>query len=157
MTEGTPFADIGAPDHKILPKIDDEIKENPFWENYRVFSPIIFCFASDKDAQSTETRDHCVTGQILKTLSVLNILAKRIQDGNHTEFDLFEYTHASKVLEDKIDVSEALKSPTGDSKVMWLWIKGTDKVLRIDIKLFHEALRFYNTDGTPEPKLVPEL
>jgi len=98
-----------------------------------------------------------VTGQILKTLSVLNILSKRIQEGSASEFDMFEYTHASKVLEDKIDVSEALKSPTGDTKVMRLRIKGTNKVLRIDIKKFHEALKFYNTDGTPEPKIVPEL
>jgi len=48
-------------------------------------------------------------------------------------------------------VCEALKSPSGDSKVLWLRIKGTDKVLWIDIKKFHEALRFYNTDGTPDP------
>ena len=85
-----------------------------FWENYRVYSPIIFCYATDKDPQATHFRDSCVTGQILKTLSVLNILSKRISEGNHTEFDLFEYTHAAKVIEDKIDVSEALKSPTGD-------------------------------------------
>jgi len=55
LTEGTPFANIGAPDHKILPAIDEEIKENTFWENYRVYSPIIFCFASDRDAVTTET------------------------------------------------------------------------------------------------------
>lgn len=54
MTEGTPFAEIGAPDYNVLDKIDDEIKENPFWENYRVFSPIIFCYAADKDVKSSE-------------------------------------------------------------------------------------------------------
>ena len=155
MTEGTPFAQIGAPDFNVLDKIDEEIKENPFWENYRVFSPIIFCYATDVDTKVTEARDAIVTGQILKTLSVLNILGNRISSGNHTEFDLFEYTHASKVLEEKIDICEALKAPSGDSKAMRIRIKGTDKVLRVDVKKFHKALWFYNTDGTAEPNLVP--
>jgi hypothetical protein len=31
-----------------------------------------------------------------------------------------------KVLEDKIDVSEALKQPTGDSRTMRLRVKGTN-------------------------------
>lgn len=56
-----------------------------------------------------------------------------------------------KVLEDKIDVSEALKQPTGDSRTMRLRVKGTNQVLKIDIEKFHEALSFTNTDGTPEP------
>jgi len=62
----------------------------------------------------------------LKTLTVLNILAPWIKSGNYSEFDLFEYTHAMKVLEDKIDVSEALKQPTGDSRTMRLRVKGTN-------------------------------
>lgn len=116
-----------------------------------MFSSILFCFAGDKDPQVSQERDHCVTGQILKTLTVLNILTPRIKAGVYTEFDLFEYTHAIKTLEDKIDIAEALKSPSGDSKTMRLRIKGTKKVLKVDIEKLHEALSFSNTDGTPEP------
>lgn len=34
---------------------------------------------------------------------------------------------------------------------MRLRIKGTKKVLKVDIEKLHEALSFSNTDGTPEP------
>lgn len=35
-------------------------------------------------------------------------------------------------------------------------VKGTNKVLKIDIEKFHEALEFYNTDGSPEKIKVIE-
>jgi hypothetical protein len=156
LTEGTPFASIGAFEENILSNLEERTKENPFWENYRVLSSILFCFAGDKDPQVSQERDHCVTGQILKTLTVLNILTPKIKSGVASQFDLFEYTHAIKTLEDKIDIAEALKAPSGDAKTMRLRIKGTNKVLKVDIDKLHDALQFSNTDGTPELKAKNE-
>lgn len=34
---------------------------------------------------------------------------------------------------------------------MRLRIKGTKKVLKVDIDKLHDSLTFFNTDGTPEP------
>ncbi len=54
------------------------------------------------------------------------------------------------MLQDKIDIIEALKAPTADPKNMRLRIKGTDIVLKINIEKLHKAISFRNTDGTPE-------
>lgn len=152
MTEGTPFADVGAPDYNVLETLDKEVEENPFWSNFWVYSPILFCYAADADKHVSKERDHCITGQILKTLTILKILEPWIQSGTASEFDLFEYTHATKVLEDKIDISEALKSPGGNPQIVWIRIKGTDKVLKVDVGKLARATRFFYTDGRPEEK-----
>jgi len=40
---------------------------------------------------------------------------------------------------------------------MRLKIKGTNKVLKVDIDQFHDAITFFNTDGTPENNKPIEL
>lgn len=151
LTEGTPFSDIEAPEEDIFKTIEEDAKSYDFWSNYKTYSPIMMCFCCDKDPQTSGMRDNTVTSEILKSLSILNILSETVKSHQPNEFDLFEYTHAMKVLEDKIDVIEALKAPTADPKFMRVKIRGTDKVMKIDVAKLHESLTYSNTDGTPEP------
>ncbi len=75
LTDATPFAEIGAPEHNVLETMEEDLAPHDFWENFATFSPILMCYAADKDKKTSSVRDNMVTGEILKTLSVLNILA----------------------------------------------------------------------------------
>ena len=116
----------------MLEKLSEEIKEVDFWENYKKYSPIMMCYAVDPVAKVSYKRDEVVTGEILKTLSLLTILEKKLEESTPNTFDIFEYTHALSVLQDKINIMEALKSPPSNPKFVRIRIKGTNKVLKID-------------------------
>lgn len=154
LTEGTPFKDIGAPEHSVLDKLEEQAKANTFWGNYQ--NPIFFCYVADKDKKTATVRDHHVTGEILKTLSILNLLASKVKTAKMTDFDYFEYTHAVKVLEEKIDQIDQLKAPTSDPENMRIRLKGTDKVLKINIAKVHEAVTFSNADGSEDEVIKKE-
>ena len=136
----------------MLENLAEEVKDVEFWENYKKYSPIRMCYASDPQPKVSFKRDEVVTGEILKTLCLLGILAKKLEDQPPGSIDVFEFTHALSVIKDKIEIMEALKSPPPNPKFVRMRVKGTNKVLKVDLKKFHEAISFRNTDGTPDPE-----
>ena len=148
LTEGTPFKEVGAPDRNVFENIKDEVKSTEFWENYQTYSPIMFCFVAEKDRIVSSHRDDSVTSQILKSLGILQMLHKKIQKSQASDFDLFEYTHAVQTIRSKVDIIEALKAPTSDPKFMRLKLVGTDKYVKVDLEKLRTAVKFYNTDGS---------
>ena len=51
LTEGTPFAGVGKPDRSVLDNLAEEVKDVDFWDNYKKFSPILMCYASDNESK----------------------------------------------------------------------------------------------------------
>jgi hypothetical protein len=88
-----------------------------------------------------------VTGEILKTKSLLESIKKRLAEGETEDLNLAELSVAVKTLTDKVDIITYLKEPDSDKDELRFNLKGTDKKVKVDIKKLQEAITFVSTDG----------
>lgn len=148
LTAGTPYGTIEAvPDHDIFADITAECKDSDFWANFKEISPVLLCFATESEASVSRERDLCVTGEILKTKSLLDSIKKRLAEGKTEDLNLAELSVAVKSLTDKVDVITYLKEPDSDKDELRFNLKGTDKKVKVDIKKLQEAITFVSTSG----------
>jgi hypothetical protein len=81
--------------------------------------------------------------ELLKTKSILKILADKVEKGD-ADVDLVEYSLATKMLENKLQILHALNinvdSQTDDPNKITLNVKGSGKAITIDINKLKEAI-----------------
>lgn len=155
LTEGTPYGTIEAvPDHDIFADIIKECKDSEFWTNFREISPVLLCFATETDPAVSRERDLCVTGEILKTKSLLEAIQKKLGDSAAADLNLPDISVAVKTLTDKVDVITYLKEPDSDPAELRFKLSGTNKMVKVDIKKLQEAIKFVDDDGSEETKTV---
>lgn len=153
LTEGTPYSGIEAvPDHDIFEDIVRECTDSDFWINFKEISPVLLCFATEVDPMVSRERDLCVTGEILKTKSLLDAIKKRLDESSADGLNLVDISVAVKTLQDKVDVITFLKEPDADPKELRFDLKGTNKKVKVDIKKLQEAIRFVEDDENEEVK-----
>lgn len=157
LTAGTPYGSIEAvPDHDIFEDITKECKDSDFWVNFKEISPVLLCFATETDPSVSRERDLCVTGEILKTKSLLDAIRKKLDEGNTDSLNLADLSVAVKTLADKVDIITYLKEPDSDPKELRFNLKGTNKKVKVDIALLQQAIRFVDEDGKEESKTKRE-
>lgn len=148
LTAGTPYGSIEAvPDHDIFEDISKECKDSDFWINFKEISPVLLCFATESDVSVSRERDLCVTGEILKTKSLLEAIKKRLDEGKTDDLNISDLSVAVKVLADKVDIIHYLKEPDADATELRFNLKGTNKKVKVDIRKLQEAIRFVDSDG----------
>lgn len=148
LTDGTPYGSIEAvPDHDIFEDITKECKDSDFWLNFKEISPVLLCFATETNPSVSRERDLCVTGEILKTKSLLEAIQKRLND-NVEGLNLCDLAVAVKTLADKVDVITYLKEPDSDPVELRFNLNGTNKKVKVDIKKLQEAIKFVDADGS---------
>lgn len=148
LTAGTPYGTIEAvPDHDIFQDIIGECKDSDFWINFKEISPVLLCFATENDSSVSRERDMCVTGEILKTKSLLEAIRKKLEESSADALNLPELSVAVKTLADKVDIITYLKEPDSDPKELRFKLKGTNKKVKVDIKKLQEAIQFVDEDG----------
>jgi len=164
LTAGTPYGSIEAvPDHDIFQDITKECKDSEFWINFKEISPVLFCFATEIDVSVSRERDLCVTGEILKTKSLLEAIKKKLDTSSADDMNMVDLSVAVKTLTDKVDVITFLKEPDADPVELRFNLRGTSKKVKVDIKKLQEAFKFVNDDGeeskeeSKEPKVAIEL
>jgi len=157
LTKNTPYGDIEAvPDHDIFADINSECKDSDFWGNFREISPVLLCFATEIDQSVSRERDLCVTGEILKTKSLLEAIKKKLDESTAADLNLTDISVAVKTLTDKVDVITYLKEPDSDPDELRFKLKGTNKKVKVNIKKLQEAIQFVDDDGKEASKSEEE-
>lgn len=152
LTAGTPYGSIEAvPDHDIFEDILAECKDSDFWVNFKEISPVLLCFATESEPTVSRERDLCVTGEILKTKSLLDSIKKKLEEGKTEGLNIPDLSVAVKSLTDKVDIITYLKEPDSDPNELRFTLKGTNKKVKVDIRKLQEAIRFVD-DGAEEGK-----
>lgn len=147
LTAGTPYGTIEAvPDHDIFQDIVKDCKDSEFWTNFKEISPVLLCFATEVDPSVSRERDMCVTGEILKTKSLLDAIKKKLDESAAGDLNLVDLAVALKILSDKVDVITYLKEPDSDPRELRFKLNGTNKKVKVDIKKLQEAIVFVD-DG----------
>lgn len=145
-----------VPDHDIFQNLKKECEDLDFWNNFRDVAPVLFCFACEKDQTLGSIRDRAVTGEILRTRSMLTQMHKKVDeiDSGTTKFtpNMYHFSTCLKTLQEKVDVIKALKSPSSDPKGLKMRIAGTQKNLCIDVNKMLEAITIEHipTEGEKE-------
>lgn len=153
LTAGTPYGSIEAvPDHDIFADIVKDCKDSEFWLNFKEISPVLLCFATETDPAVSRERDMCVTGEILKTKSLLDAIRKRLDESGADSLNMVDLAVAVKILADKVDVITCLKEPDSDPRELRFKLNGTSKKVKVDIKKLQEAFTFVdeNADAAAE-------
>lgn len=133
LTAGTPYGSIEAvPDHDIFADIVKDCKDSEFWTNFKEISPVLLCFATETDPSVSRERDMWVTGEILKTKSLLDAIKKKLEETS--DLNMVDLAVAVKILSDKVDVITYLKEPDSDPKELRFKLNGTSKRVKVDIK-----------------------
>lgn len=158
LTAGTPYGSIEAvPDHDIFADILKECQDSDFWTNFKEISPVLLCFATETNVEVSRERDLCVTGEILKTKSLLEAIRKKLSEGSAEGINIPDLSVAVKSLSDKVDIITYLKEPDSDPKELRFKLKGTNKRVKVDIRKLQEAIQFVNDDGTYEEEKREEF
>mmetsp|Transcript_5894 Transcript_5894/g.5315 ORF Transcript_5894/g.5315 Transcript_5894/m.5315 type:complete len:99 (+) Transcript_5894:233-529(+) len=88
--------------------------------------------------------------EILKTKSILKLLKDKLEKGD-ADVDIVEYSLATKMLESKLQVLNALNIDVGDNeKTITLNVKGSTKCLVINLEKLKEAIEV--KEGSVEEK-----
>lgn len=75
-----------------------------------------------------------VTGEILKTKSLLDAIKKKLDESGSDSLNMADLAVAIKILTDKVDVITYLKEPDSDPKELRFKLNGTTKKVKVDIK-----------------------
>lgn len=139
-----------VPDHNVLNNLLYECEDSEFWQNFKKAAPILFCKIIEDDSNLKQTRDMSFIEEILKSKAILKVIKDKIEKGD-ADIDIIEYSLATKMLEAKLQVLNALNIEVGDdSKEIVLNVKGSNKCLKIDVEKLKEAITVQ--EGTVEEK-----
>ena len=85
-------------------------------------------------------RDVSFIEEILKTKSILKLLQDKLEKGE-ADIDIVEYSLATKMLESKLSVLNALNMEVDDANnTITLNVKGSGKSLVVDLQKLKEAI-----------------
>ena len=104
-----------------------ECEDSSFWQNFKRAAPIIFCKLIEDDNDLKQVRDMSFIEEILKTKTILKLIASKLESGD-ADIDIIEYALATKMLEQKLAVLQALNIETTDeNETITLNIRGSAK------------------------------
>ncbi len=130
-----------VPDHNVLQNLLAECEDSDFWLNFRKAAPILFCTALEHDINLKQVRDMSFIEELLKTKTIMRLMRDKVQKGD-ADVDIVEYSLATKVLENKLQVLQALNIQVGEdgSDKITLNVQGSGRSIEIDLNKLREAI-----------------
>lgn len=125
----------------MLQNLLSECEDSPFWVNFKKAAPILFCTAIEKDSSLKQIRDMSFIEELLKTKSIMKLMKEKVAKGD-SDIDIVEYSLATKMLEQKLQVLTALNvnvDNTDETKIT-LNVQGSGKSIIIDLEKLREAI-----------------
>lgn len=141
-----------VPDINVLQNLLGECEDSEFWHNFRKAAPILFCSAIEHDSNMKQTRDMSFIEELLKTKSILRLMKDKVAKQD-PDVDIVEYALATKMLETKLQVLQALNinvESTEDNNKIILNVHGSKKSIEVDLTKLREAITVL--DRTVEEK-----
>lgn len=134
-----------VPDINVLKNLLLECEDSDFWLNFRRAAPIMFCTAIEHDTNLKQTRDMSFIEELLKAKSILTLMNDKVEKGD-ADVDLVEYSLATKMLENKLQVLHALNVNVDneDQTKITLNVRGSNKSIEIDIAKLREAITVHD-------------
>lgn len=135
-----------VPDHNVLQNLLAECEDSDFWQNFRKAAPILFCTAIEHDVNLKQVRDMSFIEELLKTKSIMRLMKDKVQKGD-ADVDIVEYSLATKMLENKLQVLQALNIhvESEDQNKITLNVMGSGKAIEIDLSKLRDAIRVLDT------------
>ena len=96
-----------VPDHNVFKHLLQECEDSEFWQNFKKAAPILFCTAIESDTHLKQIRDMSFIEELLKTKSIVMLMKEKVEKGD-SDVDVVEYSLATKMLESKLAVLQAL-------------------------------------------------
>lgn len=139
------------PPEKVLDNLLKECEDHLFWLNFKKAAPMLFCASIEHNNDIKQVRDLSFMEELLKVRSMMTVMSKRLNDGD-ANIDIIEYSMASQMLENKLEVLKALNTTVeGDNEEKLTFnVQGTNKAVQIDLKKLKEAITFI--DGAVEER-----
>jgi hypothetical protein len=129
-----------VPDANILTNLLAACGDSEFWLNFKKAAPIIFCTAVEQDIQLKQLRDMSFIEELLKTKSIIKMMKDKVEKGD-ADVDVVEYSLATKMLETKLSVLQALNMNVEDTdNKITLNVQGSTKAITIDLDKLREAI-----------------
>lgn len=146
MTNANIPAYTAVPDVGVLQNLLQECEDSPFWHNFKKAAPILFCQAIEHDQDLKQLRDMSFIDELLKTKSIMKLMKDKVAKGD-ADVDIVEYSLATKMLETKLQVLQALNinvESSEDSNKITLNIHGSAKSIEIDLVKMREAITIHD-------------
>jgi len=114
-----------------------------FWLNFKKAAPMLFCAAIEHNNEIKQVRDLSFMEELLKVQSMMQLMSKKLEQGD-ANIDIIEYSMATQMLENKLQVLKALNTTVdGDSdEKLTFNVQGTKKAIQIDMAKLREAITF---------------
>lgn len=133
-----------------LENILDECEDQDFWRNFKKAAPMLMCASVEYTQDLKSIRDLSFIEELLKTKAILKLMSDKLKS-SEADVDLIEYSMATKVLENKLQILESLNvTVEGDSeKQLTLNIQGSDKAIQLDLEKLKDCI---TVEEIPIPK-----
>ena len=131
-----------VPDHNAMANLLNECEDSEFWQNFKKAAPIFFCTAIEHDINLKQIRDMSFIEELLKTKSLMRMMKDKVEKGD-ADVDIVEYALATRTLESKIRVLQALNinvESAEDQNKITLNVSGSGKAIEIDLIKLREAI-----------------
>lgn len=104
---------------------------------------MLFCAAIEHNNDIKQVRDLSFMEELLKVQSMMRLMHQKLEAGD-TQIDVIEYSMATQMLENKLQVLKALNTTVdGDSDDKLTFnVQGTKKAIQIDMVKLREAITF---------------
>ena len=162
LIEATSIPSYAAlPSPQVLENLMAECDDSPFWQNFKRAAPILFCSAIEDVPELKTIRDMSFIEELLKTKSIMKLMKDKL-DAGAADVDIVEYSLATKMLENKLAVLQALNiTVTPEDGKITLNVKGSGKAIRVDLAKLKEAIEVVDVqveehEGKPIVKAVLE-
>ena len=112
---------------------------------------MLFCAAVEHNADIKQVRDLSFMEELLKVRSMMHIMSAKLKS-NDASIDVIEYSMATTMLENKLNVLKSLNTTVegDDDNQLTFNIQGTKKAVRINLAKLRDAIEFL--DNSVEEK-----
>ena len=107
-TTGMPGGVPNPPD-SVLENLIQECEDHQFWMNFKKAAPMLFCAAVEHNADIKQVRDLSFMEELLKVRSMMHIMSTKLKS-NDASIDVIEYSMATTMLENKLNVLKSLNT-----------------------------------------------
>lgn len=141
-TTGMPGG-VPAPPDTVLENLIAECGDHTFWLNFKKAAPMLFCAAIEHNNDIKQVRDLSFMEELLKVQSMMRLMSQKLESAD-ANIDIIEYSMATQMLENKLQVLKSLNTTVeGDNDERLTFnIQGTKKAIQIDMVKLREAITF---------------
>lgn len=143
---GMPAGGASLPPDTLLENLIKECDDHIFWKNFKKAAPMLFCALMEHNNQIKQVRDMSFMEELLKVKSLSTLMKGKLTESN-ANIDVIEYSMATQMLENKLNVLKSLNTTVegDDDKTMTLNVQGTNKAIRIDLVKLKDAVTFLDS------------